>query len=189
MSPEHDADVRPVGQIEGARLLPIAIDENASSAKSVISPRQIYALMAYYMALLIGSIALMVLIILKADLAQEKSHLLASMGFLVSGAIVGSVLYQIRMLFRFYIKYPNFDSRWLGKYISAPVEAVALALAILSLIQSGGVVLGGSSFDLAQGKPFAAFGFGALVGFGIREVVGWLGNLAKTTFPTDYKTE
>ena len=82
MSPEHDADVRPVGQIEGARLLPIAIDENASSAKSVISPRQIYALMAYYIALLIGSIALMVLIILKADLAQEKSHLLASMGFL-----------------------------------------------------------------------------------------------------------
>ena len=109
MSPEHDADVRPVGQIEGARLLPIAIDENASSAKSVISPRQIYALMAYYIALLIGSIALMVLIILKADLAQEKSHLLASMGFLMSGAIVGSVLYQIRMLFRFYIKYPNFD--------------------------------------------------------------------------------
>ena len=72
--------------------------------------------MAYYIALLIGSIALMVLIILKADLAQEKSHLLASMGFLMSGAIVGSVFYQIRMLFRFYIKYPNFDLRWVGVY-------------------------------------------------------------------------
>lgn len=62
-----------------------------------------------------------------------------------------------------------------------------MALAILSLIQSGSIALGGSGFEFAQAKPFAAFGFGALVGFGIREVVGWLANLAKTTFPTDYK--
>jgi hypothetical protein len=49
-----------------------------------------------------------------------------------------------------------------------------LALAIVSLIESGAIVLGGQGFDFSKGKPFAVFGIGALVGFGIREVVGWL---------------
>jgi len=38
---------------------------------------------------------------------------------------------------------------------------------------------------VAEGNTFVAFGIGALVGFGIREVVGWLGNLVKTMFPSD----
>jgi hypothetical protein len=62
-----------------------------------------------------------------------------------------------------------------------------LALAIVSLIESGAIVLGGQGFDFSKGKPFAVFGIGALVGFGIREVVGWLGNVTKTMFPTDQK--
>src|SRR5262249_50720563 len=150
---------------------------------SVMTSRQIYALMTYYLVLLIGCIAVIVLLIwkggsiLKADLTDDSlmnMRLLASMAFLVSGAIVGSILYQIRVLFRSYIKLANFDSRWLPKYISAPVEAAGLALAIVALIEGGAVVLGGQGFDFSRGKPFAAFGIGALIGFGIREVVGWL---------------
>jgi hypothetical protein len=198
MSAQDSVDVRPVAQIERpSQGSLISIDENAPAAKSVTNPRQIYALMAYYMALLIGCIALIALLIwnndgsiLKppTDLTNDplmKERLLASMAFLVTGAIVGSVLYQIRMLFRSYIKLANFDSRWVPKYVSAPVEAAGLALAIASLIQGGAVVLGGQGFEFGHGKPFAAFGIGALIGFGIREVVGWLGNVSRTVFPTE----
>ena len=73
------------------------------------------------------------------------------------------------MLFRFYIKTTDFDSKWLAKYYRAPIEAVGLALAAMSLIQSGGVALGGQTFDFAHGKLFAAFGVGAVIGFSIRE--------------------
>jgi hypothetical protein len=168
-----------------------AINENALAAMTVIDPRKIHALLAYYVVLLIVSIAVVVLIIvktdvmLKADAAPDKEHLLASLAFLVSGAIVGSVLYHIRMLSRYYIKEQNFNSKWVGKYITGPIEAVGLALAILSIIQGGAAALGGSGIDFGKGRPFAAFGFGALVGFGIREVVGWLATLAKSTFPTE----
>lgn len=130
MAPKHGAEVRPVSQIEGAdQIEHIATDQDASSAKSVVSPRQIHALMAYYVALLLGCMVLIIVIIMEADLTQNppqgatqvRNHLLASLGFLISGAIVGSVLYQIRMLYRFYIKSGGFDSRWVGKYISAPL--------------------------------------------------------------------
>ncbi len=56
---------------------------------------------------------------------------------------------------------------------------------VASLIESGAIILGGTGFDFSKGKPFATFGIGALVGFGIREVIGWLGTVAKTMFPTD----
>jgi hypothetical protein len=194
MPPQDSVDIPPVRQIGHPRQSPlIPVDEHLPGAKSVITPRQIYGLMAYYMALLVGCIAVIFLLVwedgplLKEKVAEELlfKKLLFSMTFLISGAIVGSVLYQIRTLFRSYIKIGDFDSRWLPKYISAPVEAAGLALAIISLIQGGAIVLGGQSFDFSNGKPFAAFGIGALIGFGIREVVGWLGTVSRTVFPTD----
>jgi hypothetical protein len=186
-----------VGQIESPKGSLIAVGEHATEAPSVRSPRIIYAIMAYYMALFIGCIAVVVLLIWNAGSILTPSpvapaedpllnkRLLASMTFLVSGAMVGSILYQIRMLFRSYIKFANFDQRWIPKYFSAPVEAAGLALVIVSLLEGGAIVLGGQGFEFSHGKPFAAFGIGALIGFGIREVVGWLGNVARTVFPTD----
>jgi hypothetical protein len=105
------------------------------------------------------------------------------MGFLVAGAIIGSVLYLIQKLFTFYIKEAKFDARWLGKYYSAPWEAAALALAVMSIVQGGAVFLGGSGIDFSAGKPFTVLGFGAVVGFGVREVVGWIGGVTKSMFP------
>ncbi|HLG85125.1 MAG TPA: hypothetical protein VKY22_29355 [Bradyrhizobium sp.] len=200
MSTTHGVDVLSDAQVEQqTRGSPITTNERSSEATSVVTQGQVYALMAYYIVLLITCIALIVFLVWRdgtlLQVAEEGSlpkdpsrRVLAAMAFLVSGAVVGSVLYQIRMLFRFYIKSPNFDSRWLAKYISAPIEAAGLALAIVSLIESGAVVLGGQGFDFSRGKPFSAFGLGALVGFGIREVIGWLGTVTKTVFPTDYRT-
>jgi hypothetical protein len=177
-------NVRPGTQVHAVgRGLPIPI-EHAPGAKLLIGPRQIYALIGYYMAFLVASIALLVVLIAKGDNIEPR--LLALLGFVSSGAIIGSVLYHIRMLFKYYIKHGNFDVRWLAKYISGPIEAVALALAILSLLEVGGAALGGQTFELEKSKSFTVFGLGALIGFGIREVVGWLGNLAKATFPNDH---
>ena len=50
-------------------------------------------------------------------------------------------------------------------------------------MQGGAVFLGGSGIDFSAGKPFTVFGFGAVVGFGVREVVGWIGGVTKSMFP------
>ena len=200
MSTEHRLKVPSDAQVEQSTQSStlITADKRSAEVVSVVTRRQVYALMAYYVTLLVICIALIVFLVAQdgvlldapkdASAPGDSRRVLAAMAFLVSGAVVGSVLYQIRMLFRFYIKSPTFDSRWLAKYISAPIEAVGLALAIVSLIESGAVVLGGQGFDFSHGKPFAAFGLGALVGFGIREVIGWLGAVTKTVFPTDYQS-
>ena len=193
-----DSDVSSEAQIEQpTRGSLITTDKRPSEATPVVTQRQIYALMAYYLVLLIICIALMVFLVVRygALLEEEAStpvdsrRVLTAMAFLMSGAVVGSVLYQIRMLFRFYVGDRSFNSRWLAKYISAPVEAAGLALAIVSLLESGAVVLGGQGLNFSHGKPFAAFGIGALVGLGIREVIGWLGAVTKTVFPTDDKSD
>jgi hypothetical protein len=188
MSTDPDVEDQPMNKIERATQNPLVpVDGAVSDVKS----RQIYSLVAYYMILLIGSIALIAYMVWQKHAKSDDNELIVLMAFLMTGAVVGSVLYQIRVLFKFYIndKGKKFDSRWMGKYITAPVEAMGLSLAILSLIQGGVVVLGGSGIDFSKAKPFAIFGFGALVGFGIREVIGWLANLARSTFPTDSKTD
>jgi hypothetical protein len=166
---------------------PDVAKHKASAAAYNVRLPQVNVLVGYYAILLVAAVALLVFLILNESTGFPP--LLAMMGFAASGAMVGSVLYQMRMLFRYYIKENAFDSRWLAKYVSGPWEAVALALVVLSLLQAGGVVLGGTQFDLTKGPTFSTFGIGALVGFGIREVVGWLGNLARTTFPTDHSNQ
>ena len=60
-----------------------------------------------------------------------------------------------------------------------------MAMVVLALIRGGVAVFGGSmGTDVTGASNFAAFGTGALVGFGMREVVGWLEGLVKTMFTT-----
>jgi hypothetical protein len=170
---------------ESSGGLPIPIDGPAPSVTPIVSVRQVYILLGYYVVLLTASITALCLLIWKEKNIDPK--LLAFLGFVASGAIVGSILYQIRMLFRYYVKDNKFEPRWLAKYISAPFEAIGLSLAIFALLEGGSLMLGGKGLSIESEKTFTFFGLGALIGFGIREVVGWLGNLAKTTFPTDNK--
>ena len=58
-----------------------------------------------------------------------------------------------------------------------------MALVVLSLIRGGVALFGGSTgTDVDAVNNFAAIGTGALVGFGMRDVVGWLGSLVQTMF-------
>lgn len=112
--------------------------------------------------------------------------LLKTVGYTIVGAIFGSVQFQIRSLFKFYLKDGHYDPRWLGKYLSAPWESAAMALVVLSLIRGGVALFGGSTgTDVTGTNNFAAFGTGALVGFGMRDVVAWLGKLVVTVFVTN----
>jgi hypothetical protein len=109
--------------------------------------------------------------------------LLPAMVFSISGGILGSVLYNIRILFRYYLKSSSFNYRWFAKYISAPVESAAMALLVFALIQGGLALIGGPpAAEQDSTSRFASFGLGAMVGFGMRDVVGWMGNLARTMF-------
>lgn len=184
MSQAIIADERPASQVElDLPLHPELTGERKISHE--IRASIIYVLVGYYVTLLALAITLLIVLILRQH--NVNPPLLAMAGFEAAGAIIGSVLYQIRMLFRYYITAGKFDSRWVGKYISAPWESVALALVVLSLLQGGGVLMGGGKVNVTEDNAFAMFGIGALFGFGIREVVGWLGNLSKTMFPTEGK--
>jgi hypothetical protein len=109
--------------------------------------------------------------------------LLRTIGFTLVGGVIGNVLYMIRQLFTYYAKLKTYDPRWLGKYITGPWEGAGMALVVLALIRGGVAVFGGSmGTDVTGASNFAAFGTGALVGFGMREVVGWLEGLVKTMF-------
>jgi hypothetical protein len=91
----------------------------------------------------------------------------------------------------------NHDHAWLGECLSAPWESVALAAVALSLIRGASFLLGGFASgtvstptppEVAKAYGFVGFGAGALVGFGTRELIGWLRSLMKAMFPMP-KTE
>ena len=111
-----------------------------------------------------------------------REPLLRTIGFTIVGGFLGNILYQIRVLFHFYTT-KKYDRRWFGKYLSSPWEAAGMALIVLSLIRGGVALFGGSTgTDIEAVNNFAAIGTGALVGFGMRDVVGWLGDLVQTMF-------
>jgi hypothetical protein len=116
--------------------------------------------------------------------------LLRTIGFTIIGGVLGSLLYHIRVLFFHFAQKKNYDPAWLGKYITAPWEGAGMALVVLSLIRGGVAVFGGSmGTDIKGVNNFAAFGTGALVGFGMRDVVGWLGMLISTMFTINKSAE
>ena len=112
-----------------------------------------------------------------------EDPLLPGMAFLITGAIMGSILYHIRVLFHYYVKSGFYNYRWFAKYISSPWESAAMALVVFALIRGGLAMLGGPPAESAGSTSyFSSFGVGALVGFGMRDAVGWLSNLAQTMF-------
>ena len=111
-----------------------------------------------------------------------EDPLLRTIGFTIAGGAFGGILYHIRMLFKFYTS-RKFDPRWIGKYISAPFESAAMAMVVLALIRGGVTLFGGSTgTDVNSVNNFAAFGVGALVGLGMRDVVRWVGRIVRSVF-------
>lgn len=107
------------------------------------------------------------------------------------GGMMGNVLYSIRVMYTHYIKRRDYDPKWWGKYVSGPFEAAVLALVVYALLRGGVASIIGlpPTTDLPQGEEgtvmLSALGLGALVGFSIRDVVGWLQTLSATLFRHD----
>ncbi len=106
------------------------------------------------------------------------------------GGLLGNVLYNIRVMYVHYVKRCDYDTRWVGKYLSGPWEAAALALVVYALLRGGVATLSGVSL-VSEGSNgtaiqdtamLAALGLGALIGFSIRDVIGWLQRLSETLF-------
>jgi hypothetical protein len=117
------------------------------------------------------------------NLDEQNRNLLRAIGFTLVGGFLGSVLYQIRLLYQYYLKSNAYDYRWMGKYVSAPWESAIMSMVVLALIRGGVTLFGGSQgTEVNDTNNFAAFGVGALVGFGMRDVVGWIGGLVRTMF-------
>jgi hypothetical protein len=97
--------------------------------------------------------------------------------------VSGSILYSIKMLFHFYAKERRFDKEWFGKYLTAPFEGAGLAIIVLALIRGGVAVFGGTmGTETNPVNDFSTFATAALVGFGMRDVVGWLEKLVRNMF-------
>ena len=154
--------------------------------------RQVHVIVVYYLVVLFFSFwflfdtwssnfTLMRLIGVSRQALEEP--LLRTIGFTIVGGVIGSLLYQIRALFDHYARRGTYDPRWFGKYITGPWEGAGMAMVVLSLIRGGVAVFGGSmGTDVTGAGNFAAFGTGALVGFGMRDVIRWLESLVKTVF-------
>ena len=156
--------------------------------------RQVHAIVAYYI-LLLGAALLFLLDVWGGNvwvgrwLGQREevlaNPLLKTGAYTLIGGVFGSVLFQIRALFKYYLKNTDaavqYDERWVGKYISAPWESAVMALVVLALIR-GGVTLFGGGPDPSATNNFAVLGVGALVGFGMRDVVKWIQKLTETMF-------
>lgn len=158
---------------------------------------QVHSIVLYYMILLLGSLwvlldvwsgsfRLMQALGLSEQAVQQP--LLRSIGYTMVGATLGNILYKIRTLYRYYLKGGSkhkYNHRWLGKYISGPWESAAMALIVFALIRGGIGLFGGpASADSTGTSNFAAFGIGALIGMGMREVVGWVGEVTRAVFVT-----
>lgn len=152
---------------------------------------QVHGLVAYFVMLLLLSGWFLVdvwsenfafLSLLGVPSEHLQDPVVKTVCYTITGAIMGSIMFQIRSLFKFYITDAQYHPRWIGKYVSAPFESAATALVVLCIIRGGLSLFGGSSTDLSQTNNFASFGTGALVGFGMRNVIMWLDTLVQNMF-------
>jgi hypothetical protein len=159
--------------------------------------RQVWIIMLYYVILLIFSIWFVLdafsgkftLIGLfgvdMSTILDENAAQLKAIAFTVVGGFLGSALYGIRTLFNVYAKgEKEYDPRWLPKYFTLPWEGAGLSIVVLALFRGGVAAFGGSvATDPSEVNNFTTFATGALVGYGTRDVVGWLGGIVSSMFP------
>jgi hypothetical protein len=163
------------------------------------SQTHIFRLLGYYIAIVVAAGTVLVLLLLDKLFADPAQHQVArAVAFVACGALIGNVLYSIRQLHRHYLKDQDYDPRWVGKYVTGPWEAAALAVLVYSLIrgesalfsgapaESGSTAMNGSGTSkVLRVDDFGLFGLGGLIGFGMRDVVGWLAGVAAHMFPNN----
>ncbi len=162
--------------------------------------RQVYGLVGFYIVLLLAASGALGWVWMHTKTLQDLvpaewlQPLVVPLLSAALGGAIGNVLYSIRVLYLHYIKLDDYDPRWLGKYLSGPFEAALFALIVYALTRGGVASLTGVSMAAVNAEQvataedtviLAAFGVGSLVGFSIRDVVGWLQNLSKTIFRHD----
>ncbi len=158
---------------------------------------QIRCFVLYYTALLVINLIGLGWLWQNAELVQAmatpswlKELVLPLLTTMLGGAM-GNVMYNIRVMYQHYIKRGDYDPKWWGKYFSGPFEAAVLALVVYALLRGGVAAMAGLPMNMepptdAMGTTvLAALGLGALVGFSIRDVVGWLQSLSETLFRHD----
>ena len=180
-----------------AKLKPSIVESSepvSKKSKTADNPpsQRLMGLVAYFLALLLLALGGLVHLLLLANYSSGSLEILRTLGFIGCGAMIGSVLHQIRVLFRRYYEGQNHEQGWLGECLSTPWESVALAAVSLSLIRGLAFLLGGYAgagnanpvpADVARAYGFVAFGAGALIGFGTREMASWLRNVTRAMFP------
>ena len=152
---------------------------------------QVHGMVAFFVALLLLCFWFLVdvwsenfVLLHKLGILDAQLHdpIVKTVCYTVAGAVMGSTIFQIRSLFKFYITDAQYHQRWIGKYLSSPFESAATALVVLCIIRGGLSLFGGGSTDLSQTNNFASFGTGALVGFGMRNAILWLDTLVQNLF-------
>ena len=119
---------------------------------------------------------------------NARAQVLEALSLTIVGGFWGSILYSIKMLFNYYAKQKRFDKEWFGKYLTAPFEGAGLAIIVLAIIRGGVAVFGGTiGTETTPVNDFTTFATAALVGFGMRDVVGWLEKLVRNMFAEETK--
>lgn len=155
---------------------------------------QVRCFVFYYSALLVLSVAALAWLWQNAPRVQAWAstpwlqRLVLPLATTMLGGTVGNVLYNIRVMYQHYIKQRDYDPRWWGKYLSGPLEAAVLALVVYALIRGGVAAMAGLPVSEAPREDqmgitlLGSLGLGTLVGFSIRDVIGWLQQLSKNLF-------
>lgn len=119
---------------------------------------------------------------MQPDDLQEP--LLKMVSFVAVGGTLGGIQYNMRMLYQ-KAKKNEFDRMWIGKYVTMPLESAGMAVIILALLQGGIAAVSGGGLPETGGNNFAPLGLGALVGMGMRDVVGWVDDKVLAVFKSD----
>jgi len=123
------------------------------------------------------------------EIDDPKSPVFLIMVYAVIGGGLGGTINGIRSFIGWHAERKAFNRRYVWKYISQPLIGVALATMVYALFRSGIVTLGGNFTpdDNFTNQVLAAFGIGAITGYGSRRTLIWLDNVVKKVFGIEIK--
>ena len=118
------------------------------------------------------------------EIDAPKSPVFLLMAYAVIGGGLGGTINGIRSFIGWHAERKAFKRRYVWKYISQPLIGLALAAMVYALFRSGIVAVGGNLRidDNFTNQILAAFGIGAITGYGSRRTLIWLDTVVKKVF-------